>query len=81
MRPHSVAIEGTESKDTMSCGNDSVTNILLSPSPSIRPQESEQVFAVINELSYFYGLNWIINTPDLNGYFKLAIFENKQAVN
>ncbi|MBO2534765.1 hypothetical protein [Rummeliibacillus suwonensis] len=33
--------------------------------PSIRPQESEQAFAAINELPYFYGLYWIINTPDI----------------
>jgi hypothetical protein len=34
---------------------------------SIRPQESEQAVAEINESPYFYGLNWIINTPDKFG--------------
>jgi len=38
-----------------------VTNILLPP--AFAPQESEQVGAEINELPYFYGLNWIINIP------------------
>ena len=44
-----------------------LTFILLgqhSIAPNIRPQESEQVFAVINESPYFCGLNWIINTLD-----------------
>lgn len=32
--------------------------------PARLPQKSEQAFAPINEFSYFYGLNGIINTSE-----------------